>query len=117
MRKSKSVLIGFVLAVFSCLSIVAVAPPKAASAGPYLWDDRKDIGVVPLRGAPTSAANKPTWVVEGTAFSMYCFTDHQNYTGNYTSRRWFWGQALGRTGKIGYVHSSHVKAQVAVPRC
>jgi hypothetical protein len=66
--------------------------------------------VVALRGAPSLAANKPTWVVEGTAFSMYCWLDNHG-------SRWFWGQALGRTGKIGYVQSQYVKAQVWVPHC
>lgn len=117
MRKAKGFVAVLVLAGLAGLAVAVAVPSKTVAAAPYLWDDRSTVGVVPVRGAPTSSAT-PTWFTEGTTFDMYCYTDFQNYTGNYTSRRWFWGQARNtKMAKIGYAHSSHVKRQVWVPHC
>lgn len=90
------------------------SPADASHSGVYVRNYRGS--TVAMRYAPTSLTNVKVWIPNGTAFQMICWVDHQNFTGNYTSRRWFYGQEYSR-GSYGYVHSSYVFRQIRVPHC
>lgn len=111
----KSILAASLLVVL--LGVMAAFSPKTQALSTYVWDNRKTVGVVPLRHAPEGTSLKTQlWMVEGTKFRMKCWTTHQNFTGNYTSNKWFYGQEHSR-GSWGYVHSSYVVNQTSVGRC
>lgn len=53
-------------------------------------------------------------LTRGTRVTMYCYTDDSYAVGAYRSNRWFY---VTGSGKQGYVHSSRVTEQTAVPNC
>lgn len=74
---------------------------------------KHDGGWMPVWGVPRGNSNPIGWVRHGTTFYMHCWTDNIWYHGNYGSHRYFYGY----NGYWGYVHSSFVYNQIAVPRC
>ncbi len=106
----------FIITVILTLLFVVQSVTRVDALSTYVWDDRNNIGVVPLENGPTDYGNPYLWMVEGTRFRMTCFKDFKGITGNYYSVRWFYGQEYSR-GSWGYVHSSYVKSQTYVGRC
>jgi hypothetical protein len=51
----------------------------------------------------------------GSRVSMVCWQDGSNYTGDYTTNRWFWVTASN--GLSGFVTASIVRNQTSVPAC
>lgn len=108
------------LAVF----LVALAPLVAglgaaaipAQANHYSWVHNQKGGSVCLSWYQGYNGRCITWMPNGTKFAMRCWADHHGFTGNYYSRRWFYGQAFN-TGSWGWVHSSYVYYQKSVPHC
>lgn len=98
-----------------------LAPAKTACwvwqyCGPYLQNNKSPYWV-PLNIAPTLAGGwNLTWVPNGTKFDMRCWIWGQNYTGNYTSAKWFRGISFHNGGWF-FVHSSYVFRQRSVPVC
>lgn len=114
MRVMNRLRIGAIALVTIVMSVLMAAPPASATALAYQWNNRGSY--VPMYYAPTTATNVKVWSRNGTKFLMICWTDWQWATGNYTSNRWFYGETYS-TGSYGYVHSSYVNNQGAVPRC
>jgi hypothetical protein len=89
--------------------------PALASATPIVWNQR---------GSTTCLSwyqgyNGRCYDVmrNGTKFRMWCWADvPRSYTGNYSSRRWFYGQSYNN-GAWGWVHSSYVYYQTRVGHC
>jgi hypothetical protein len=104
------------------LSVAAVcvfssATPAAAEATPIIWNQRASTTCLSWFMGYEKGGYCYDRMPNGTKFRMYCWADAKySYTGNYTSRRWFRGQSY-QNGAWGWVHSSYVYYQVAVPRC
>ena len=96
-------------------SFFLFASPASASAHTFVWNNHGSY--VPMYYAPTTLYNNvKLWMSNGTYFDMRCWTDNQNFTGNYTTNRWFWGQEYSH-GYWGYIHASYVYNQTSVPHC
>lgn len=108
-------LLSLAVIVGAFIGVVATTTP-AAAATPYLYTNIRG-GYVPMFFAPTNQSNVKAWLPNYRGFVPQCYTDFQNWYGNYWSTRWFFGQELG--GTVGYVHSSQVINQQLHPvgRC
>jgi hypothetical protein len=71
----------------------------------YLCTNTGNVGCRPS-GMPSVSANQQV--------SMVCWKDGSNYTGDYTTNRWFW--VVGPAGE-GYASASVVRNQTSVPAC
>lgn len=109
MKKLYTLVAAFIIA--ACL-FVSITPVQAG--GPIVW--RPNGWWVPMQYGPTNAGYVQSWLKPSSRFKMICWTDYKGYTGNYYSVRWFWGQSY-YNGSYGYVHSSYVYYQTAVPHC
>lgn len=110
----KKLLIRFSAVLVSIASIFMIATPAAHAGMPIVWNSRG--GSIPMYYAPTNATYVKSWLPNSSKFYMICYTDHQWYTGNYRTNRWFYGQSLA-TGQYGYVNASWVYYQWNVRRC
>mgnify|MGYP000294722081 CR=1 FL=1 len=101
-----------VLAVVATMAFLVIPATAEASHYSYVYNQRGDSS--PLRTAP--GARVSAWLANGTRFVMICWLDTSwSSTGNYASRRWFYGQSWSKD--YGYIHSSYVYYQKAVRRC
>lgn len=110
--RMRSLSIALLAALTMALAMLASPPPAAANH--YSWVYNQRSGYVKMHYAPGSSGG--VWLKNNTRFVMLCYLDVSwNYTGNYSSRRWFRGQSW--TQGYGYVHSSYVYYQKTVRRC
>lgn len=92
------------------------APSQPApSSGTYV--SRNDIFrfCVDMTNRGCSTPQVAPQIAANTRVSMVCWQDGSNYTGDYTTNRWFWVNAS--TGSVGFLSASIVRDQTAVPAC
>ena len=118
--KSRAAAVSGVAAALLAAGLSATASTTPAFAANFASYVASNSGGANLRECPNTGCRSFGWMSNGTRLEMVCWTDAQWVAppnSNYGSQRWFkvWTTALGATG--GYVHSSLVANQIAVPRC
>ena len=69
-----------------------------------------------MRTCPNTGCSGITYLGNGKDVMVFCWTDAQWATGNYSSNRWFYVNP-SYDNRNGYVHSSLIANQPSVPRC
>lgn len=126
MKKRSSFAVLFVVAVISLVLVPSVA--HAGGSSRFYNNYGSTVTVYPCINFNTYSSGSlrcsgATSYPDNYRFTMTCWRDALiSYSGNYSSKRWFFGDVWTSSGSYKvkprvWVHSSHVYNQTWVPRC
>lgn len=105
------------IVTMSVLVMSVVAFTSSASAAGAAWAYRNGGLDVPNRSCASVNCPVGRWVKSNSKIYVICWVDTQYAVGNYGSARWFRVIAPITGGYDGWMHSSYVYYQPAVPYC
>ncbi len=107
------------VAVLSALIALIILPATRAAAAPNYTSAlaQQNVNLRPCVHSTGGVCSPVGTTTNATAARMICWRDGAWATGRYSSNRWFLVEANSRGGPEGFVHSSFVTNQTAVPNC
>jgi len=113
--KPKKVAVALSSLLLAVVALVGFSTPASATA-PLLYNQSSTSVPTLCQDQGCGTQGTAYWAPNGTNVTMSCYADVGNYTGNYTSNRYFFVYISGKTGRW-FVHSSYVYYQTTVGPC